>query len=78
MAPGVYDGGGDRVCRKCRAGAVCLHRGFGATGSTRWLACGAIDKLAKISANPAWSEKFRGPFHDEPYCFKPYLQDETF
>jgi hypothetical protein len=39
---------------------------------------GAVDKLTKIYAKAGLPEKFRGTFYDEPHCFKPHMQDETF
>lgn len=39
---------------------------------------GAVDKLTQIYAKAGLPEKFRGTFYDEPHCFKPYMQDETF
>ena len=39
---------------------------------------GAVDHLGRLYAKAGVPERFRGSFHDEPHCFRPHMQDETF
>lgn len=39
---------------------------------------GAVDHLTKAYAKAGIPDRFRGTFYDEPHCYRPYMQDETF
>ena len=39
---------------------------------------GAVDHLARLYAKAGIAGRFRGTFYDEPHCFRPHMQDETF
>lgn len=38
----------------------------------------AVGKLTRIYAKAGIPDRFRGTFYDEPHCFKPHMQEETF
>ena len=38
----------------------------------------SVEKLTRLYAKAGIPERFRGTFYDEPHCFKPHMQEESF